>query len=106
MLIVQLVSINGGESEQFRIDSGVRQGSIMSPRLFNVYMDAMMKVKMGMGRRGVRFLEDGREWSLTGLLYADDLVLSGESEDDLRAMVGQFAEVCRRRGLKVNAGKS
>ena len=32
---------------------GVRQGCIMSPRLFNVYMDAEMKeVIMGMGRRG------------------------------------------------------
>ena len=32
----------------------------MSPRLFNVYMDAMMEVKMGMGRRGVR-LQEGRK---------------------------------------------
>ena len=31
--------------------------------------------------------------------------LCGESEEDLRAMVGRFVEVCRR-GLKVNAGKS
>ena len=46
------------------------------------------------------------EWRLPGLLYADDLVLCGESEEDLRVMVGQFAEVCRRRGLKVNAGKN
>ena len=30
----------------------------------------------------------------------------GESEEDLRAMVGRFVEVSRRRGLKVNAGKS
>ena len=44
------------------IDSGMRQGSIMSPFLLNVYMDAVRKeVKMGMGRRGVRFLEEGRE---------------------------------------------
>ena len=35
----------------------------------------------------MRFLEDGREWILPGLLYADDLVLCGESEEDLRAMV-------------------
>ena len=40
------------------------------------------------------------------LLYAGDLVLYGESEEDLRVMVGRFAEVCRIRGLKVNAGKS
>ena len=35
----------------------------------------------------------------------DDLALCGESEEELRAMVGFFAEVCRR-SLKVNAGKS
>ena len=52
------------------------------------------------------FLEDGREWRLPVLLYADDFVLCGESEEDLRVMVGWFAKVCKRRGLKVNAGKS
>ena len=46
----------------------------------------------------------GREWRLPGLLYAHDLVLCGESENDLMVMVGRFAEVCRR-GLHVNAGK-
>ena len=66
----------------------------------------MKEVKMGKGRKGVSFLEEGKEWRLPGLLYADDMVLCGESEEDLRVMVGQFSEVCRRRGLKVNAGKS
>ena len=46
----------------------------------------------------------GGEWRLPGLLYAD-LVLCGELEEDLRVMVGWIGEV-RRRGLKVNAGKS
>ena len=41
------------------------------------------------------------------LLYADDLVLLGESEEDLRGIFVSFIdEVCRRRGIKVNAGKS
>ena len=61
---------------------------------------------MGVGRRGVRFTEEWREWKLPGLLYADDLVLCGESEEDLRAMVVRFVKVCKRRGLKINAGKS
>ena len=78
----------------------------MSPWLFNAYMEAAMEVKMGMGRRGVRFQEEGRGWRLPGLLCADDLVSCGESGEDLRAIVGRFNEVCRRRGLKVNAGKS
>ena len=55
-----------------------------------------MEGKMGMGRRGVRFQKEGRDWRLPGLLYADYLVLYGKSEEDLRPMVGRFAEVCWR----------
>ena len=39
-------------------------------------------------------------------MYADDLVLYSELEENLRVMVGWFVEVCRGRGLKVSAGKS
>ena len=53
----------------------------------------------------MRFEEEGREWRLPDLLYADDLVLCGESEEDLRAKVGRFFDSCKRTGLKVNAGK-
>ena len=37
------VRVKEGESECFRIESGVRQGCVMSPWLFNVYMDAVMR---------------------------------------------------------------
>ena len=76
--------VKGGECECFRVKSGVGQGCIISPWLLNVYMDAVMKeVKMGLG--------GGDEISVRGkggLLYANDLVLCGESEEDLGAMVG------------------
>ena len=72
----------------------------------HISMDAVMEVKIGMGKKGMRFLKAGTEWRLPGLLYADNFALCGELEEDLRLMVGWFAEVCRRRGLKVNAGKS
>ena len=52
------VRIKRGESECFRVNSGGEQGCIMSLWLFSVYMDA---VKMGMGRTGVNFQEEGRE---------------------------------------------
>ena len=39
-------------------------------------------------------------------MYTDNFVLCGESEEDLRAVRGRFVKVCRRRGLKDNAGKS
>ena len=77
----------------------------MPPWLFSVYIDAMMEMKLGMGGRGVRFQEEGREWRLPGLLYADDLVLCDELKEDLRVIVGRFIGVCRRC-LKVNAAKS
>ena len=54
----------------------------------------------------MRFQEEGREWRLPGILWADDLVLCGEAKEDLRAIVGRFIEVRRKRGLKVNASKS
>ena len=65
-----------------------------------------MQVKMGMGRKRVSFMEDGKVWQLPGLLYADDLAQCEELEEDLGLVVGWFAEVCRRRGLRVNAGGS
>ena len=46
-------------------------------------------------------MEDGREWRLPSLLYADDLVLCSELEEDV---MGWLAEVCSRKGLKVSAG--
>ena len=38
-------------------------------------------------------------------MYADELVLCGESEQDLKMIVERF-EVCKRRDLKVNADNS
>ena len=47
------VRVKGGESECFRIDSGLKQEYVMSLSLFNAYMDAGIKeVKIGMWRRG------------------------------------------------------
>ena len=50
--------------------------------------------------------KEEREWRLPGYLYTNDLVLYGKSKEYLRAMVGWFIEVSRRRGVKVNVGKS
>ena len=41
----------------------------------------MKEVKIGMGRRRVRFMEKGIKWRLPGLLYANHLVLCGEFWD-------------------------
>src|SRR5678816_1094748 len=79
----------------------------MSPWLFNLYMDGVMKeLEVGVALEGVRMMENGREWRVSYLLYADDLVLCGESEESLRGLVEEFGMVCKRRGLKINVDKS
>ena len=45
----------------------------------------------------MRFQEEGREWRLHGLLYADDLVLCGEFLENLRSIGGRFIEVCKNK---------
>ena len=39
---------------------------------------------------GVKFLEEGGEWRFHGCLNADDLILYGELEEDLREMAGRY----------------
>ena len=48
------------------------------------------------GRIGVKYSEEGREWRLPGFLYVNHLVLR-ESEEDLRVIRERFVEVCIRR---------
>ncbi len=47
-----------------------------------------------------------RVWSVVTCLFADGTVLLAESEGDLQRVVKEFYSVCKRRKLKVNAGKS
>ena len=58
----------------------------------------MEEMKIGMGRRG----ENGDY--LASCMQM--ICLCDESEEDLRVKLGRFVEVCRRRGPKVNVGKS
>src|SRR5678815_4169579 len=80
---------------------------MLSPWLFNLYMDGVMKeLEVGVAADGVRTMENGRERRMPYLLYADDLVLCGESEESLKGLMERFDRVCKRRGLKVNVDKS
>ncbi len=59
------VKINGEASEHFEIKVGLRQGCVMSPWLFNIYMDGVMReVKGKVGEIGVKMYNEGRNWVL------------------------------------------
>ncbi len=74
------VKIGGETSEHFEIKVGLRQGCVMSPWLFNIYMDDVMReVKGKVGEAGVRMHAEGRKWVLNFTLFADDTVFSAEN---------------------------
>ena len=101
------VRVDGELSESFDIGMGVRQGCVMSPWLFNVFMDGCMReMKAKVGNAGAKLRMNDVDWPVVGCLFADDTVLLAESERELQRVVDEFHRVCARRKLRVNAGKS
>ena len=97
------------EGEWFRVRVGLRQGCVMSPWLFNVFMDGVMKeVRERAGDVGATLWDARRdsEWKVEWLMFADDTVLVSDSEEKLERLVHEFGRVCHRWKLKVNEGKS
>ena len=102
------VRVRNSESDWFDVKVGLRQGCVMSPWLFNMYIDGVMReMTATVGEVGVEMVgENGEEWKLNQLLFADDTALVAESEEALQRLVGEFDRVCSRRKLRVNVGKS
>ncbi len=55
---------------------------------------------------GAKLRLNGEDWSVVTCLFVDDTVLLAEIKGGLRRVVKEFYSVCKRRKLKVNAGKS
>ena len=97
------------EGEWFSVKVGLRQGCVMSPWLFNVFMDGVMReVREKAGEVGACLWDARRncEWKVEWFMFADDTLLVGESEEKLDKLVKEFGNVCNRRKLTVNVGKS
>ena len=95
------------EGEWLEVGVGMRQGCVMSPWLFNLFMDAVMKeVREKAGDVGVTLQDEkeNTEWKVDWLMFADDTVLLGEEK--LERLVQEFGRVCRRKKLLVNETKS
>ena len=102
------VRVGNEVSEWFPVKVGLRQGCVMSPWLFNLYIDGVVReVNTRVLGRGLRMVDaNGNEWEMNQLLFADDTVVVADSEKKLRQLVEEFGRVCERRKLRVNVGKS
>ena len=79
-------------SEWFGVNVGVYQGSVLSPLFFIIVMKAV-----------THNVREALPWEM---LYADDLVLVGKCEEELKEKLRKLNECLKDKGLKINEEKT
>ena len=80
---------------KFSTSSGVRHGCLLSPLLFSLYMNDIVRSLEDKGAKGVG-LYDIR---LCAMLYADDLILLAENEHDLESQMQTLGSCTLKSGI-------
>ena len=90
-----------GTTDWFQIGNGVRQGCILSPCLFNLYAEYIMRTAgLDEAQAGIKIA--GR--NINNLRYADDTTLKAESEEGLKSLL--VKEESEKFGLKLHIQKT
>ena len=88
-----------GKTDWFQIGKGVHQGCILSPCLFNLYAEYIMRnARLGEAQAGLKIA--GR--NTDNLRYADDITLVAEGKEELKSLWMKVKEECEKSGLKLN----
>ncbi|GFS03660.1 endonuclease-reverse transcriptase [Elysia marginata] len=94
------VRVGGEHSEETPITRGVRQGCILSPDLFNLYSEMILRELdniQGIGLGG---------HNINNMRYADDTVLIAQSEQSLQKMLDIVVKESEIKGLSLNIAKT
>ena len=92
-----------GTTDCFQIEKGVRQGCILSPCLFNLYVEYILRnAGLEEAQPGIKTV--GR--NINNLRYADDSTLMAESEEELKSLLVKVKEESEKVGLKLNIQKT
>ena len=94
------VRVGDEESPSLEIRRGVRQGCVLSPELFNLYSEVIMRDLLEMD--GIK--AGGR--NINNIRYADDTVLITDSEEKLQDLVPALVRASGEHGLKLNVSKT
>ena len=92
---------NGKLSQAFGVRNGVRQGSVLSPSLFNVYVDDLLKV-LSVSGYGARIAD----MYCGCVAYADDLTLVSPTVNGMQKLLDICGSFAVRNNLRFNAKKS
>ena len=87
-----------GTTDWFQIGKGVCQGCILSPCLFNLYAEYIMR-NAGLEETQAGIKIAGR--NINNLRYADDTTLMEESEEKLKSFLMKVKEGSEKAGLKL-----
>ena len=92
-----------GKTDWFQIGKVVRQGCVLSPCLFNLYAEYIMR-NAGLEEAQVGIKIAGR--NINNRRYADDTTLMAESEEELKSLLMKVKEESEKVGLKLNIQKT
>ena len=92
-----------GTTDWFQIGKGVRQDCILSPYLFNVYAEYIMR-NAGLDETQAGIKIAGRH--INNLRYADDITLISESEEKLKSLLMKVKDQSEKVGLKLDIQKT
>lgn len=96
------VLISDQYSDWFETKVGVRQGCLLSPTLFNLFLERIMTDALENYQGGVKCA--GRR--VTDLRYADDIDLMAESEEGIQELTKRLEEASRKYGMEISTEKS
>ena len=99
----QQLKMDNGKTDWFQIGKGVHQGCILSPCLFNLYAEYIMR-NAGLEEAQVGIKIAGRH--INNLRYTDDTTLMAESEEELNSLLMKVKEKSEKVGLKFNIQKT
>ena len=99
----QQLELDMEQPDWFQIGKGVCQGCILSPCLFNLYAEYIMR-NAGLDKAQARIKIAGR--NINNLRYADDTILMAESEEELKSLLMKVKEESEKVALKLNNQKT
>ena len=91
-----------GTTDWFQIGKGVCQGCILSPCLFNLYAEYIMR-NAGLEETQAGIKISGR--NINNLRYADDTTLMAESKEELKSLLMKVKEESEKAASKLNIQK-
>uniref|UniRef100_A0A4W2GLE2 Reverse transcriptase domain-containing protein n=1 Tax=Bos indicus x Bos taurus TaxID=30522 RepID=A0A4W2GLE2_BOBOX len=92
-----------GTTDWFQTAKGVCQGCILSPCLFNLYAQYIMRnAGLEEAQGGIKIARR----NINNLRYADDTTLMAESKEELKSPLMKVKEESEKAGLKVNIQKT